>query len=49
MKVLDYYDKFECIRSDCEDSCCSGWQVAIDKNTYRKYKKLKIYLLEKKP
>ena len=38
MKVLDYYDKFECIGSDCEDTCCSGWQVSIDKKTYRKYK-----------
>jgi len=38
MKFLDYYDKFECIGSDCEDTCCSGWQVSIDKKTYRKYK-----------
>ncbi|MDB2705567.1 flagellin lysine-N-methylase [Pseudomonadota bacterium] len=40
MKVLDYYNKFECIGSDCEDSCCSGWTVAIDKKTYRKYKNI---------
>ncbi|HEC58048.1 hypothetical protein LCGC14_0867410 [marine sediment metagenome] len=47
MKVLDYYDKFECIGSDCEDSCCSGWQVSIDNNTYRKYKKIEDIAVRK--
>ena len=40
MKVLDYYNKFECIGSDCEDTCCSGWMISIDKKTYRKYKNI---------
>jgi len=40
MIVLDYYEQFECIGSDCEDTCCQGWKVAIDKATYRKYKKI---------
>jgi lysine-N-methylase len=40
MNVLDYYNEFECIGSDCEDSCCSGWTVTIDKKTFKKYKKI---------
>ena len=40
MNVLDYYNKFECIGSECEDSCCKGWTVTIDKKTYRKYKNI---------
>lgn len=33
----EYADSFRCIGSTCEDSCCAGWQVAIDKATYQKY------------
>ena len=43
MKVLKpfYYDDFKCIANDCIDSCCIGWQISIDQNTYKKYKKVK--------
>lgn len=33
-----YFRKFRCIGSDCEDSCCKGWRVNIDKETYNKYR-----------
>ncbi len=33
-----YFRKFRCIGSDCEDSCCKGWKVNIDKETYKKYR-----------
>ena len=36
----DFYKNFQCIGGDCEDSCCAGWNVHIDKRTYEKYKKL---------
>lgn len=43
MKVLKpfYYDDFKCIANKCIDSCCIGWQINIDENTYKKYKKVK--------
>lgn len=43
MKVLKpfYYDDFNCIANKCIDSCCSGWNVYIDKNMYKKYKKVR--------
>lgn len=43
MKILKpfYYDDFKCIANDCIDSCCIGWQINIDENTYKKYKKVK--------
>lgn len=34
-----YFDKFKCIGSDCEDDCCQGWSINIDKKTYKKYMK----------
>lgn len=42
-KILQpqYYSKFSCIGSDCEDTCCNGWNVFIDKDTYKKYRKCK--------
>jgi len=35
-----YMRKFSCIGSDCEDSCCFGWHIPIDKTTYDKYIRL---------
>jgi lysine-N-methylase len=34
-----YFNKFKCIGKACEDTCCSGWTVHIDKSTYTKYRK----------
>ncbi len=33
----DHFDAFHCIGSDCEDTCCVGWIVHVDKPTYDKY------------
>lgn len=33
-----YAQHFHCIASECEDSCCDGWTVSIDKETYKKYR-----------
>ncbi|WP_145588867.1 flagellin lysine-N-methylase [Yersinia rochesterensis] len=29
---------FSCLGSACRDHCCNGWDVSIDKKTYKKYK-----------
>lgn len=36
----DYVSLFSCISSQCEDTCCRGWRIAIDDETYRLYKGL---------
>lgn len=36
-----YYKYFKCIASKCTDTCCSGWQIIIDEDTYSKYKNIK--------
>lgn len=33
----DYYDKFHCNGPECPDSCCTGWSVHIDRDTYHRY------------
>ena len=32
-----YYRQFQCIAATCPDSCCTGWDVAIDQTTYELY------------
>ncbi|MEG7619420.1 flagellin lysine-N-methylase [Lysinibacillus fusiformis] len=39
MLVPQYMQHFSCIGSACEDSCCIGWNVNIDEDTYKKYKR----------
>ena len=33
-----YVSQFQCIGPACEDSCCIGWRVQIDKDTYKRYR-----------
>lgn len=33
----EYSERFRCIGSSCEDTCCVGWNIPIDQATYEKY------------
>lgn len=35
-----YYDSFECIAEKCKNSCCVGWEIAVDLTTLEKYENL---------
>ncbi|MGV8980872.1 flagellin lysine-N-methylase [Clostridium sp.] len=35
-----YLKEFKCIAGKCEDSCCVGWDIDIDKTTFRQYYKV---------
>lgn len=37
----DYFKKFKCIASECEDTCCAGWEIVIDDETYSYYNSVK--------
>lgn len=39
--VPDYYKEFQCIADRCPDTCCAGWQIVIDKESMKKYRKVK--------
>jgi lysine-N-methylase len=39
--IPQYVKEFSCIGSECEDSCCVGWKIDIDIDTYKKYKNIK--------
>ncbi|AQS08863.1 flagellar biosynthetic protein FliU [Clostridium saccharobutylicum] len=38
LKITNY-DKFKCIADKCRFTCCDGWDVSIDTDTYNKWKK----------
>ena len=37
----EYYDTFRCAAGQCPDTCCAGWQIAIDEDSLEKYGALK--------
>lgn len=39
LKIANY-DKFKCIADKCKFTCCEGWDVSIDADTYDKWKKI---------
>ncbi|UDK95491.1 hypothetical protein EYB33_04065 [Lysinibacillus sphaericus] len=38
--IPEYLTKFSCIGASCEDTCCAGWKVTVDKTTFQKYRKI---------
>ena len=36
-----YYKDFRCIAGACTDTCCAGWDVDVDKDSYKYYKTVK--------
>ena len=40
MRYPLYFKEFKCIGGICEDSCCIGWDVDIDKSTFKEYFKV---------
>jgi lysine-N-methylase len=42
-----YLQDFKCIGSRCADTCCAGWQVSIDKKTFKSYQRIKDGSLRK--
>lgn len=40
MRYPMYLKEFKCIGGSCEDSCCIGWDVDIDKSTFKQYYKV---------
>lgn len=45
--VPDYYPDFRCKADKCKHTCCAGWEIDIDGETYETYKRLGGELGEK--
>lgn len=40
LRVPSYYKDFHCIAEHCKDSCCIGWEIDIDEETFSYYKSI---------
>jgi len=40
LKMPAYLQDFRCLGRECEDHCCYGWDIIVDKQSYRRYEKL---------
>lgn len=40
LTVPDYYTEFSCIADKCGHSCCIGWEIDVDSDTYEYYKQI---------
>lgn len=38
--VPKYVTQFRCLGSDCPDTCCRGWAITIDKETFQEYRRV---------
>lgn len=36
-RMPDYYKEFKCTADACEDTCCAGWQIVIDRQSLENY------------
>lgn len=34
---ISFFKKFSCLIKDCPNTCCKGWRVIFDEETYRRY------------
>ena len=39
--VPSYYKKFICIADKCPDTCCAGWEIVVDDESFENYNSLK--------
>lgn len=47
IRVPSYFKDFTCIASECEDTCCAGWGIVIDEETYHCYQNIESDFGEK--
>lgn len=36
----NYYKEFSCIADKCEATCCAGWQIVVDEESLKRYKRV---------
>jgi len=47
MRYLSYLDDFKCTGGSCEDNCCGGWDIHIDKSTFNQYENIQDKKMKK--
>ncbi|MCR4604571.1 MAG: flagellin lysine-N-methylase [Eubacterium sp.] len=47
IRAFEYFFDFKCIADRCEDTCCAGWEIDIDDESYEAYMQVPGELGEK--
>lgn len=47
MRYPTYLEEFKCIGGSCEDNCCCGWAIHIDRITFEEYKHIQDKKIKK--
>lgn len=45
IRVIDrprYMQTFACVGAACEEHCCQGWRVFLDRTTYKRYQEIRL-------
>lgn len=40
MLVPKYVTQFKCLGPECSDTCCAGWAITVDKDTFQDYRRV---------
>lgn len=40
MLVPKYVTQFQCLGTECPDTCCAGWSINVDKETFQQYRRV---------
>lgn len=40
IRYPNYYKTFRCIAGACPDTCCAGWEISVDKESEKRYRKV---------
>ena len=49
IRYPNYYKKFQCIAGTCPDTCCAGWEIAVDPASEKRYQSAYRQLKKTKP
>ena len=47
LRYPEYYEQFQCIAGRCEDTCCAGWEIDIDDDSYKYYMSIEGEFVER--
>ncbi len=39
--IPHYFEQFQCVAAECEDTCCAGWAIMIDEESLERYRNAK--------
>lgn len=45
--ILGLYNDFQCIAGKCTSTCCAGWKIVVDNESFRRFENIRDFALKK--